>query len=154
MPPPLRDVRPLALRQTWRPGRPPLRRIGEPLAERVQPDHLAPQRDGLGEQRRVRRDRDAQAGLHQIRREPHGVGRVRRNRGDVGEQVLGRNGRGVALAQFCENGRAQVWRGPGAIRPKREDTPSKRTFVVVVIWYQRCCSKAWTRCWRSTSEDG
>ena len=67
--------RPLVRRQARRPFRPAGGRVDEALAVAMQPDHFAPERDGLVEQRFVRRQRNAQARPHEIGLEPCGEGR-------------------------------------------------------------------------------
>jgi hypothetical protein len=55
----------------------------------VEPHHLAAERDGLGEQGGVCRERHAQAGPHQVLLEARREGGMRQDGGDVGHHVLG-----------------------------------------------------------------
>ena len=101
------------------PGRPSRLRVREAFAEGVQPDHLAAERGRFGEQRGIGGERDAQTGLHQVRREAGRVGGMRGDGGDVGEQVLGGDRPAVGIRRVrARSGGPQVWFGAGSIRPQ------------------------------------
>ncbi len=82
--------------------------IGEALAERVQPDHLAPEPGCFVKQGRVAGQRNAQAGLHEIGREARGIGGVRGDGGEIGDDIFRCHLAAVDFAKPRQHGRADI----------------------------------------------
>ncbi len=77
-------------------------------------------------------ERNAQAWLHEIGRE---VGRIRGvcgNGRDIGEKVLGGDGRTVGGRELRENGGPQAWFGASSIGPQGEGAASPAGVVVQI----------------------
>ena len=100
--------------------------IDETLAVAMQPDDFAPERDGFVEQRLVRRQRNAQARPDEIGAKARGEGRMRHDRGDIGDQVLGADRRAVRLGQRLQHVRAHVRLRRLRIGPERINAAAER----------------------------
>ncbi len=126
----------LALRQARRALRPAGGRVDEALAVAMQPHHLASERDRLVEQRLVRRQRNAQARSDEIGAKASGEGRMRHDRGDIGEEILGADRRALGLGQRLQHVRAHVRLRRLRIGPERIDPAAERAFVVMLVWHE------------------
>ena len=114
-------------------GGPGGRTIGEAFAEGVQPDHLAPDFDGLGEKVAVGGQRNAQPRLLQVFGEALDIGGVSGDGGDVGHYVLWLDRSAESRRQFRENRRRDVGSGGLRVRPQGKNSAAERTFEVVEI---------------------
>ena len=91
----------------------------------MQPDHLGAERDRFGKQLRIRRQRNVQAGPHQIGLEARGERRVRHHGGEIGHHVFGLYGLRKDFCQMREQRRFDVWLGRGAVGPEWMSTATE-----------------------------
>ena len=84
----------------------------------MQPDHFGAERDGFGEQLRIGRQRNAQAGTDEIELETRREGRMRHDGSDVGHDILSRDRLAENLREVSKKCRLDVRLRRGAVEPE------------------------------------
>src|SRR5688572_25406322 len=100
----------------------------------MEPNHPPAQLDGPREHLRLRRQRDAQAGLSQLRLKARCVGGVRSDGRQIGQKILGGHRLPECRRQKLKESRRYVRRRRLGIAPEWEDATAEGTLVVVVVW--------------------
>ena len=90
----------------------------------MQPDHLGAELDRFSEQFCVRRQRNMQAGTHEIGLEASRERRMRHHGGDVGHHILGLDRLPVNLREMREQRRLDVRLRRRAVAPERINAPT------------------------------
>jgi hypothetical protein len=110
----------------------------------VQPQHAAAELDAAPEQLGVPGQRDARPWRARLALEPVGVARMGDDRGEVGEELPGRDRAPIGGAKVLEQAWGDVRDVSAGVPPERQDRTGERALVVVHVWDVARCHQAWS----------